>query len=145
MEKVFDPMGSTPIGALEKLLSLLDDDYDSDTFARATRPAVECCPPDCAHTSPVSVFEFSDREFSLCKPMAAPRASSAVKVVTRGINGLQCLHIPFADSEEGMEKERQRRARQIVPRPTRQKGLRFKGSKNWRKIDGPRKAARRDA
>lgn len=124
------------MSALEQFLSLIDDDYDSGEFQKSIKPAGACQPPDSMRTAPASVFELATREFTLKRPMSEPAASDKVMVVIRDSDGLKCRHIPFAESAEGKEKEFQRRARQIVPRPTRQKRLHLKNSKNWKQIDG---------
>ncbi|WP_417285469.1 hypothetical protein [Comamonas sp.] len=124
------------MSALERFLSLIDDDYDSGEFQKSIKPASTCQPPDSMHTAPASVFDLATREMALRRPMSEPTPSDKVMIVTRYSDGLRCRYIPFAESAEGIEKEFQRRARQIVPRPTRQKGLHLKNSKNWKHIDG---------
>ncbi|UUE92481.1 hypothetical protein [Comamonas thiooxydans] len=124
------------MSALERFLSLIDDEYETGEFQKSIKPASACPPPDCMHTAPASVFDLADRAVTLSRPLSAATASDKVMVVTRDSAGLRCKYIPFAESAEGIEKEFQRRARQIVPRPTRQKGLHLKNSKNWKQIDG---------
>ncbi len=123
------------MSALERFLSLLDDEYDPGLFERTIKPASACPPPDCMHKVPASVFDLATREVTLSRPMSVAAASDKVMVVTRDSEGLRCRYIPFAESAEGLEKEFQRRARQIVPRPTRQKRLHLKNSRNWKQID----------
>nr|WP_279090046.1 hypothetical protein [Comamonas thiooxydans] len=124
------------MSALERFLSLIDDEYDPGLFQRTIKPASACPPPACMYTAPASVFDLADREVTLSRPMSVAAASDKVMLVTRDSDGLRCRYIPFAESAEGMEKEFQRRARQIVPRPTRQKRLHLKNSRNWKQIDG---------
>lgn len=124
------------MSALERFLSLIDDEYEQGEFDKTVKAASACLPPDCIHTAPASIFDLATKEIKLRKPMATPGQNDNVMVVTRHPGGLLCRSIPFAESAEGIERERQRRARQIVPRPTRQKGLHLKNSKNWKQIDG---------
>ena len=124
------------MSALERFLSLIDDEYETGEFQKTIKPASACPPPDCMHTAPASVFDLADREVTLRRPLSEPAPSDKVMIVTRDSEGLRCRYIPFAESAEGIEKEFQRRARQIVPRPTRQKGLYLKNSKNWKQVDG---------
>ncbi|KGG95485.1 hypothetical protein P245_06440 [Comamonas thiooxydans] len=123
------------MSALERFLSLLDDEYDPGLFERTIKPASACPPPDCMHRVPASVFDLATREVTLNRPLSVAAASDKVMVITRDSEGLRCRYIPFAESAEGMEKEFQRRARQVVPRPTRQKSLHLKNSRNWKQID----------
>lgn len=135
MGQVFKPSDACPMSALERFLSLIDDDYETGEFQKSIKPASDCPPPDCMHTAPASVFDLAAREVVLRRPMTEPKPSDKVMIVTRDSEGLRCRYIPFAESAEGMEKEFQRRARQIVPRPTRQKRLHLKNSRNWKQID----------
>lgn len=124
------------MSALERFLSLIDDEYETGEFQQIIKPASACPPPNCIHTAPASVFDLASREVALRRPVSGPTASDKVMVVIRDSDGLKCKHIPFAESVEGKEKEFQRRARQVVPGPSRQKGLHLKNSKNWKQIDG---------
>lgn len=122
--------------ALERFLSLIDDEYETGEFQKSIKPASDCPPPDCIHTAPASVFDLATREVVLRRPMSEPKPLDKVMIVTRDSEGLRCRYIPFAESAEGVEKEFQRRARQVVPRRKNQKGIYLKNSKDWKLIDG---------
>ncbi len=81
-------------------------------------------------TGPTSVFDLATRQLRLRAELATPEKSRNVMVVTRADGVVRCQVVRFAETEEGQEKERQRRARQIVPRARRQT-FRMKNSRIW--------------
>lgn len=83
---------------------------------------------------PTSVFDLGTRQLRLRAELAAPEKSRNVKVVTRDAGVVRCQVVRFAETEEGQEKERQRRARQIVPR-ARKQTFKMRNSRIW---DDPR-------
>lgn len=124
------------MSALERFLSLIDDEYEPGLFERTIKPASACQPPECIHSAPVSVFQLATRELSVCaRPNTKPKATHALQV-TREPGIVRCKLVPISETDEWKEKEFQRRARQIVPRPTRQKRLHLKNSRNWKQLDG---------
>ncbi|WP_066471199.1 hypothetical protein [Comamonas terrae] len=81
-------------------------------------------------TGPTSVFDLAMTGLRMRTALSAPEKSRNVKVVTRAEGVVRCQVVRFAETEEGQEKERQRRARQIVPR-ARKQTFRMKNSRIW--------------
>lgn len=90
--------------------------------------AEDCCAPLLA--GPTSVFNLAATGMQLRSPISAPERNRNVKVVTRGEGVVRCQVVRFAETEEGMEKERQRRARQIVPKAKKQT-FKMRNSRTW--------------
>lgn len=92
--------------------------------------------PSCVGIVPASVFELAEREAHTRWGTVAAndaRKPDSVLIITREIGRVCCQSVPFGESEEGVAKERARRARQRPPRPIRQKSLRLKNSKSWQR------------
>ena len=90
--------------------------------------AEDCCAPLLA--GPTSVFNLAVTGLQLRTPISTPEKNSNVKVVTRGQGVVRCQVVRFAETEEGMEKERQRRARQILPKAKKQT-FKMRNSRIW--------------
>ena len=90
--------------------------------------AEDCCAPLLA--GPTSVFNLAATGMQLRSPISTPERNRNVKVVTRGEGVVRCQVVRFAETEEGMEKERQRRARQIVPKAKKQT-FKMRNSRTW--------------
>ncbi|MBS3018556.1 hypothetical protein DJFAAGMI_01288 [Comamonas sp. PE63] len=79
---------------------------------------------------PTSVFDLAASGLKQRKARTGRGCSREVRVVTRECGVVRCLRVRFADTAEGLEKERQRRARQIVPRAPKQT-FRMRNSRTW--------------
>lgn len=90
--------------------------------------AEDCCAPLLA--GPTSVFNLAATGMQLRSPISTPEKSRNVMVVTREQGVVRCQVVRFAETEEGMERERQRRARQIVPKAKKQT-FRMRNSRTW--------------
>ncbi|KTT15853.1 hypothetical protein [Pseudacidovorax intermedius] len=63
---------------------------------------------------------------------AKPEQPDSVRVVSREGGIVRCKQVRYADTEEGQEKERARRAKQRPPRPTKAAAkIKMKGSREW--------------
>lgn len=61
-----------------------------------------------------------------------PDQPASVRIVTREGGIVRCKQVRFADTEEGQEKERARRAKQRPPRPTKAASkIKMKNSRTW--------------
>ncbi|MDB5750233.1 MAG: hypothetical protein JWP65_654 [Ramlibacter sp.] len=91
-------------------------------FAEDVRPKVGPRP-----AIPVSVFELADKVIQV--RIAAPSTVAATTFlrIVRGEGFTTCTHHPVAESPEWLEREVQRRARQVLPRPP--KGARLRSKK----------------
>lgn len=85
-------------------------------------------------SGPTSVFDLASAAFQLRTPPGQADRSSNVMVVTREAGIVRCQVVRFAETDEGMERERQRRARQVVPR-ARKQNFKMRNSRIW---DDPR-------
>lgn len=99
------------------------------------RPAQGAPTPACVGVVPASVFELGQRGLSMRWKADQAREEVAlvhrwVRIVTRGEGLVRCQAVPFTETAAGLEREQQRRARQILPRPPRQK-FKMKGTKAW--------------
>ena len=90
--------------------------------------AADCLPPQCA--GPVSVFSLGESAIQLRTPLNYSDKRWNAVVVTRDTGVVRCSAVRFAETEEGMEKERQRRARQIVPKAKKQT-FKMRNSRTW--------------
>ncbi len=90
--------------------------------------AEDCCAPMLA--GPTSVFNLAATGMQLRTPISTPEKNRNVMVVTREQGVVRCQVVRFAETEEGMERERQRRARQIVPKAKKQT-FKMRNSRTW--------------
>lgn len=90
--------------------------------------AEDCCAPMLA--GPTSIFNLAVTGMQLRTPISTPEKSRNVMVVTREQGVVRCQVVRFAETEEGMERERQRRARQIVPKAKKQT-FKMRNSRTW--------------
>lgn len=113
---------------LEELRTDLEEAEIDPPVVHSIVRAQDCCAPLLA--GPTSVFDLAFTGFNLRTPTAAPEKNRNVMVVTRGNGVVRCQVVRFAETEEGLEKERQRRARQIVPR-ARKQTFKMRNSRTW--------------
>lgn len=90
--------------------------------------AEDCCAPLLA--GPTSIFNLATTGMQLRTRLSTPEKSRNVMVVTREQGVVRCQVVRFAETEEGMERERQRRARQIVPKAKKQT-FKMRNSRTW--------------
>lgn len=90
--------------------------------------AADCSAP--VGVGPASVFDIATSPFQLRTPFTISEKRWNAMVVTRDTGVVHCKSIRFAETEEGMEKERQRRARQIVPKAKKQT-FKMRNSRTW--------------
>ena len=74
--------------------------------------------PAIAVTGPRSVFDLVQYQFQWLTPAQAQGQTRArlARLVERGDGFTRCRLVPYLETPEGQERERQRRARQTVPR-----------------------------
>lgn len=90
--------------------------------------AEDCCAPLLA--GPTSVFNLAATGMQLRSVPGIAEKNRNVMLVTRENGVVRCQVVRFAETEEGMEKERQRRARQVVPR-ARKQTFKMRNSRTW--------------
>ena len=66
---------------------------------------------------PASVFDLAERPAGLRRPLSAGGRRDTAQVIERAPGVTRCRRIPASETPDRMEQERQRRARQTVPRP----------------------------
>lgn len=116
------------ISALEEMRAELAESELDPPIVHSIVPAGETSAPEV--TGPTSVFDLGTRQLRLRAELTPPEKIRNARVVTRADGVVRSQVVRFADTEEGQEKERQRRARQIVPRAHRQT-FRMKNSRIW--------------
>lgn len=85
---------------------------------------------------PASVFDLGFSRLRTRKAAndesSRPDQPASVRIVTREGGIVRCKQVRYADTEEGQEKERARRAKQRPPRPTKAAAkIKMKGSREW--------------
>lgn len=116
------------IAVLDEMRADLEDAEIDPPVVHSIVRAEDCCAP--LPAGPTSVFNLAVTGLQLRTPISTPEKNSNVKVVTRGQGFVRCQVVRFAETEEGMEKERQRRARQIVPKAKKQT-FKMRNSRIW--------------
>ena len=114
--------------ALEEMRADMAESELDPPIVHSIVRAEDCTAP--LFNGPTSVFDLAAMPLQMRVAPSAPEKSKNVKVVTREEGIVRCQVVRFAESDEGQEKERLRRARQIVPRARRQT-FRMKNSRIW--------------
>ncbi|WP_417285052.1 hypothetical protein [Comamonas sp.] len=113
---------------LEELRTDLEEAEIDPPVVHSMVRAEDCSAPLLA--GPTSVFDLAATGLQLRAPPTTPEKNSNVMLVTRGNGVVRCQVVRFSETDEGMEKERQRRARQIVPR-ARKQTFKMRNSRIW--------------
>lgn len=114
--------------ALEEMRADVTESELDPPIVHSIVRAEDCCAPQLA--GPTSIFNLAATGMQLRSPINTPEKNRNVMVVTREQGVVRCQVVRFAETEEGMERERQRRARQIVPKANKQT-FKMRNSRTW--------------